>query len=309
MENKQVSVTLPTDDKGYLGRTCPKCNEYFKIKLGTGLKTKICICPYCNHNDESSAFTTKEQYEYAKSIALNQVKRELLGEVYRTFKGLEFGNKGDFIQMRVTTPPIPQFPIKYFSEKLLETYVTCDNCSLDFAVYGVFGNCPDCGQINAFTVFKKSMEIGRVLLASIENQKDLTTEIAEISLKSVLNHFISSFDSLGKELKKKYPTKFPERPKNLFQNIDELEKAIKSEFKISLTDDEAKFSFTRKMFQVRHIYEHNMGVVDDDFIIKIPELKHLKGKKYQLAIIELKELMILLVEITLRIEQQLKKVD
>jgi len=309
MENRQVSVSLPTDN-GYLGRTCPQCKEYFKIKLGTGLKDiKHCIWPYCNHSAESSDFTTKEQYEYAKSVAIDQVKREVLGQIYKELKDLEFGRKGDFMQLKVTTPPIPQFPIKYFSEKSLETYVICDNCSLDFAVYGVFGNCPDCGQINAFTVYKKSIEIGQKLLKSIKNQADLPSDIKEISLKSVLNHLVSSFDSLGKELRKKYPSKFPERPKNLFQNIDELKKVILNEFKISLTEKETDFNFTKRLIQVRHIYEHNMGVVDDEFLIKVPDYGHLKGKKYKLNIEELEQLMTTLTAISFRIEEQLKRVN
>ncbi|MDP1726191.1 MAG: hypothetical protein Q8M15_05365 [Bacteroidota bacterium] len=304
---KQVSVTLPTDDNGYLGRSCPRCNEYFKIKLGTGIKTKKCICPYCNFSDETKAFTTNEQYEYAKSIAVGQVKRELLGEIYKKFKDLEFGKKGDFLHLRVTTPPIPNFPIKLFSEKTLETYVTCDNCTLDFSVYGVFGHCPDCGQINAFTVFKKSLEIGINLLDSIEKQQDLTNEAKELSLKSVLNHTVSSFDSLGKELRKKNPDKFPERPRNLFQNIDELRSVIFKEFSLELSDNDSDFEFIRLMFQVRHIYEHNMGVVDDDFITKVTSLKHLRGKKYRLDINDLRKLVASLTTMTLKIQTILSR--
>lgn len=36
------------------------------------------------------------------------------------------------------------------------------------------------------------------------------------------------------------------------------------------------------MFQARHIYEHNVGVMDDDFVRKVPNLRHLKGRKYPL---------------------------
>ena len=310
MENRQVSVTLPTDSNGYLGRTCPNCKEYFKIKLGTGLKgINTCICPYCNHKATSSEFTTAEQYEYAKSVAIGQVKTELLGQIFRQAKGLEFGKRGDFIHLRVTTPPIPQFPIKYFSEKGLETYVTCDNCKLDFAVYGVFGNCPDCGQINAFTIFNKSLEIAKRLLESIENQADLTSDIKEVSLKSVLNHLVSSFDSLGKELRNKYPSRFPERPRNLFQNIDELDKVLTNQFRIPLTANEKDFKFLKRLFQVRHIFEHNMGVIDDDFIAKVQDSAHLKGKKYRLQGAELSQLMTTLTQTAQRIAEQLSSVQ
>jgi hypothetical protein len=40
--------------------------------------------------------------------------------------------------------------------------------------------------------------------------------------------------------------------------------------------------FLMKMFQVRHIFEHNVGVVDDDFVQNVPGSAHLKGRKYKL---------------------------
>lgn len=37
------------------------------------------------------------------------------------------------------------------------------------------------------------------------------------------------------------------------------------------------------MFQVRHIYEHNAGVIDNDFIKKLPDYSSLFGRKYPLT--------------------------
>ena len=36
------------------------------------------------------------------------------------------------------------------------------------------------------------------------------------------------------------------------------------------------------MFQVRHIFEHNGGVVDDDFCRTVPGMNHLVGRRYPL---------------------------
>ena len=44
----QMSISIPTDENGYLGRECPEksCEGYFKIKPGTGLPSATdCICP------------------------------------------------------------------------------------------------------------------------------------------------------------------------------------------------------------------------------------------------------------------------
>jgi len=34
------------------------------------------------------------------------------------------------------------------------------------------------------------------------------------------------------------------------------------------------------MFQVRHLYEHNMGVIDTEFVNKIPGFNNAIGRKY-----------------------------
>src|ERR1700693_3569533 len=71
-----VSVTLPKDDSGYIGRECPveSCLGYFKVRPGTGLPGADipCYCPYCGHNGASNTFYTKEQVEFARSVALRQ---------------------------------------------------------------------------------------------------------------------------------------------------------------------------------------------------------------------------------------------
>lgn len=33
----QMAIPIPPDDKGYIGRECPECEQYFKITLGTGI--------------------------------------------------------------------------------------------------------------------------------------------------------------------------------------------------------------------------------------------------------------------------------
>lgn len=43
------------------------------------------------------------------------------------------------------------------------------------------------------------------------------------------------------------------------------------------------------MFQVRHIYEHNFGVVDDDSVAQAPEPASWHGRKYPLSRDEVRE--------------------
>ena len=143
-ERKTINVSMPTDRHGLAGRECPSCLMYFKLKPGTGLATTQCSCPYCGYQDESSEFMTQDQKEYLTSYAA----REVLGPLFRDFADtlhrMETPSNG-FIQLKISAT-VPDFPIQYYQEKILETNVTCDTCGLVFSIYGVFSNCPNCGS-------------------------------------------------------------------------------------------------------------------------------------------------------------------
>ena len=88
-----------------------------------------------------------------------------------------------------------------------------------------------------------------------------------------MNGAVSAFDALGKALRDKHSA-IPVRPLNLFQNLRELDKVLAKltgkNISQILTPVDTDFLFL--MFQVRHIYEHNAGVIDDEFVKKLPAL-------------------------------------
>lgn len=280
---KQINVPFPTDELGMFGRECPSCKGYFKVKLGTGLPTSECICPYCGEKSEHSQFFTKAQVEYAQSVAAREVIGPELKKLEKSFRELERSTRGGFIQFKVRTTGF-NFPLKYYQEKDLETHVTCDNCGLEFAIYGVFANCPDCARLNALVIFNKSIEVAKRRLRLIDSIDQREKSLIEAILDDALSGGISAFDGFGKALRTKYPNKLAKRPKNLFQNITALSDCLNKTTGKSLMDliSQKEYESLFKWFQVRHIYEHNMGVVDDDFIKKIPNMAHMKGKKYAL---------------------------
>jgi len=190
----------------------------------------------------------------------------------------------------------PFISTKYYKEKELETYVVCANCGLNFAVYGIFANCPDCNNLNALTVFEKSIEAAKKMLKLIESIDD--NELIGVLLKDALSGGVSAFDALGKFLRSRYTYIFPEKPKNLFQNLTSLDYCLRGNLETSLTDilGEEEHGFIVKMFQVRHIYEHNLGVIDEDFIRKLPAYRSHKGRKYVLDANETSEFLDILLK-------------
>src|SRR5450759_1259742 len=76
-----ISIPIPADSDAFTGRECPQpdCEGYFKIEFGTGLKGEglPCHCPYCGHTAGHDHFWTKEQIEYAKSVAMRTITAAL----------------------------------------------------------------------------------------------------------------------------------------------------------------------------------------------------------------------------------------
>jgi len=303
----QISVDIPRDHEGMLGRECLECKRYFKIKPGTGLPTSYCHCPYCEYEGDSSTFWTEAQIKYAESVAIkkafNQLVKPSLDKLTDSFKDLERSSRNSFIKFKVTvTDDDFKFPTKYYREKELETKVICDNCGLEFSIYGVFSRCPDCKELNAFLIFDKSLEITQKQLSLFSNP-EIPEDVRQQSFSFILTSCISTFDGLGKELRQRNPGIYPKEPKNLFQNISLLDEKLNN----YLTQNHSDFGLLTKLFQVRHIYEHNMGVIDKDFVNKLPEFRNRQGQKYNLTQSELEIFILKMKELGNLIKEHLKK--
>lgn len=282
---EKVSVDIPLDEDGMIGLDCLECEKYFKLKPGTGLSTTYCHCPYCDYEGEGDTFWTKEQLEYAQSIAANKfINNTVKPHLDKIFKDLERKTKRSFIKFKYKSSNKSKFfPVKYYSEKELETNVKCNNCGLEFSIYGVFASCPDCNEINAFLIYNESLKVTEKKL-NIFLKPEIPENIRKDSLKHILTDCISSFDALGKELRKKKPELFQNKSKNLFQKINLLNSLLDDYIEKNIDN----FSFIYKMFQVRHLYEHNMGVIDNYFIKYVDGYDNKVGKKYRLTSEELR---------------------
>ncbi|HVC89393.1 MAG TPA: hypothetical protein VND66_02105 [Acidobacteriaceae bacterium] len=273
----QFSIPITVDDDGYLGRECPvqDCLGYFKITPGTGVKGPApCFCPYCGHKGESNTFFTQEQIEYAKSVVLRKVTDAL----HKDLKSLEFEHKpqGLFgIGLSLKVQRSAPLPIRYYREKELETAITCDNCTLRYAIYGVFGWCSDCGVHNSLQILIKNLELAR---------KELTlAATAEVDLANhltgdALENAVSAFDGFGRELCQRKSVEI--RFQNLAAARRKAQDAFGFDFADTLRPDE--WDAACRAFQKRHLLAHKMGVIDDDYIQKANDAGAILGRRIAL---------------------------
>lgn len=286
----EFRISLPTDEKGMIGRECPKsdCLGYFKIELGTGLQgdNLPCHCPYCGHTDSSNEFYTPAQNKYIESIVISQITKALKKDIEAWDRDLRHQTRGGFLKLSVEYRG-HSHPVHYYVEKDLETEVVCDKCTLHYAIYGVFGYCPDCRTHNTRQILEKNLELveKQISLAAKADDPELTAYLIADALENV----VSAFDGFGREL-----CRIQTPPESIsFQNIvgarDRLLKAYGFDLSSSVSPDE--WESVNRGFQKRHLFAHNMGVVDKAYLSKANDANAIEGRKVSLNIDEIRELM------------------
>jgi hypothetical protein len=287
MNGQTVSITLPKDENGYIGRECPvaECEGYFKVVGGTGLTGPDlqCYCPYCGHHGDPNTFYTKEQIEYAKSVAFQQFS----DMVYQEMKRIEFSPRptGGLLSVGLSVKRGTRPPLRYYREQQLETEVECESCTLKYAIYGVFGFCPDCGSHNSVQILGKNLDLAdkEITLAST-----VDGEMAAYLISDALENSVSAFDGFGRETCRVHQAKatVPADAENVsFQNLAGARQRVQRLFGYDLaapvgTDD---WDFACRCFQKRHLLAHKMGVVDDAYVRSSGDATAVVGRKVIIA--------------------------
>jgi hypothetical protein len=279
----KIPVPLVLDSAGYLGRECPKqdCKKYFKVLPGTGLKeTEHCICPYCGHMDANENFFTEDQVKRLNSAAMNAAHDLIL----REFKKMEFDMKpreGFGIGLSFKVNDMAPIPLHVYSEKDLETYITCGNCTLKYAVYGLFAYCPDCGEPNTLQIFFENIKI---IHRAIENSKSVDPKLAQNLIENAFEDCESTFDAFGRELCNVHRLKsnIPEKIHKLnFQNLDSAKENFKNHFNTDLDSgvSSEEWKIARISFLKRHLLAHKFGIIDEDYIRRSGDIQAIPGRK------------------------------
>lgn len=292
----QISISIPLDENGFMGRECPDCERYFKIKPGTGLvgENLPCHCPYCGHSDPQDHFWTKAQIEYAQSIAA----RKVMAAVQKDLKKLEFDIKprgafGIGISMSVEPGSLPS--VRHYAEKHLETDVICDHCTLFYTIYGVFAFCPDCRTHNSTQILGTNLELAEKLL-SLAGQTD--TDVAQQLVADALENAVSAFDGFGREACRVHAAKAidPSKAEAMsFQNLGGAQKNLRTLFGFDVVSgvQPDEWKFLCQSFQKRHLFAHKMGIVDQHYVDVTADMGAAVGRKIVVTGDEVKRLLLL----------------
>ena len=307
-----ISISIPTDDSGLIGRECPQsdCQGYFKIKLGTGLEGEDlpCNCPYCGHTAGHDQFYTKEQIEYAQSVAMRQIS----DAVFKDFKKFEFDHKprGPFgIGMSMKVERGRLIPIRSYREKQLETEIVCFNCTLRYSVYGVFAYCPDCGEHNSLQILEKNLELVEKMLDMVTTaDKELTDKIVENALEDC----VSAFDGFGRKICRINASKATDRNRVntlAFQNLEGVKSILVQlfNFELDVGIPKEEWEMAVRSFQKRHLVAHSMGVVDTEYVRKSGDTQAIVGHKVNISTNEVRSLVRVVAKFSQHLVRELQR--
>jgi hypothetical protein len=297
---RNPTVRIPPDKDGFVGRECPAkgCGLYFKLVSGTGLPdVDHTYCPYCGGQATSDCFFTKAQIKYATAVMTARVEEALhkdleptLRETNCSLAALErslaetmhaLTGRRPYVQPFDDRPgPPPYRRIPSLREKDLETVVECDHCTLRYAIYGVFGHCPDCGVHNSRQMLDKNLDLAEkyVALANVQSDPEVAAGLRESALLAA----VGRWDGFGREACRKAAATNAAVPADLsFQSLagarDRLLKALSLDLAAGLTPDE--WTATGRAFQKRHLLSHSMGVVDEQYKKRADDPAAVVGRK------------------------------
>jgi hypothetical protein len=160
--------------------------------------------------------------------------------------------------------------------------VTCDSCTLEYAVYGVFGFCPDCGTHNSLQILQKNLALARkeLELASAQADPDLQRHLVEDALENC----VSAFDGFAREACRIRAASSADHAKChslSFQNLPRSARRLKELFGIELQDTVSlpDWSTIHTAFMKRHLIAHRAGVVDQQYLDETGESSTFLGRR------------------------------
>ena len=282
-----MSVPLPADEQGMTARECPQPDcapGYFKVRLGTGVTepgNAQCWCPYCGSQGEKGSFLTHAQRSYAKSVVLREAQSGVQRMIKDAF-GLDSRGRrrmgGDFLSIELSLKQSPPRPVVMPYEEELRRNVTCPDCTLAHAVFGIAVWCPDCGNDIFLTHVAAELDVVRKVLGEVGGRTErLGPRVAARDIENALEDAVSAFEAVLKFTYKRslIPTLGEEQVErklrglgNAFQNPVRAAEILRNELYVELEEligCESQESLWRTI-QKRHPITHNLGVVDRKYL-------------------------------------------
>lgn len=275
---KKVTVSIPTE-KGYVGRECngSNCKKYFKVKADTPVVEMF--CPYCGDKFDNDELWRTEHIEYAKKVAAEEMLAAAHKDIQNMFKKAFSESKGITYK---SSRPYRKKPISPPKERLVDSEIECPECNNKFQVDGIFGYCPCC-RFENILLYDANWELIKQEIERSSNK--------ERALRHAYSDLVSTFENFSRKRATRLSI-----DQGRFQNIDHTRRQFKSKVGLDIFSGISSIQLRaiKRVFEKRHVAEHNECIISKRYIEQIPEDSDFLGQRAQLSIGELEEAALIL---------------
>lgn len=290
-----IPVTLQSDENGYFDRECPNenCLYQFKIKLKDWedkVSDEEVHCPMCGHVDTSDKWWTQDQLEQIQEIAANYAMNYIQAELDKSFRSLERSTRSNKF-FKITYKPGKRVsfinnPIGQMPE--WEQEIACEKCGTTYSVIGSAYFCPCCGYNSASSSFSESLDTIQKMLDSVDQMKALFSEKydndkAETMCRSMIEGSLGDCVSAFQKFAERRYTEITGKSArvNDFQIIEKGNNLFRSAVGYGYEKwlSEYELSMLKLYFQRRHLFEHNNGMVDEQYLSKTGDTNYSVGQR------------------------------
>jgi hypothetical protein len=243
-----LMVYIVSDSEMMWGAECPRCSAYWR----SNSPSKCCVS--CGLRGEPHLFLTAAHgayiQQYCSLFALAQDAPD--GEHV-----IDLDAVADAVES-VEKPPF------YYAEESQQNKFTCATCGCVVDILGKFGYCCRCGTRNDLQELDKTLDAIRTRINSEGAKHEDCVRDAVAAFDSFVGQYV-------RELVKRVPmtrSRINRLENSRFHNVNLVRDELKSTFDIDVFDgiDAKDHGFAVMMFLRRHVYEHNGGEADEEYI-------------------------------------------
>jgi len=243
-----LMVYIVTDSEMMWGAQCPRCSAYWR----SASPSKCCVS--CGLRGEPHLFLTDahgafiEQYCSLFAQAQNAPDGEHVIDLDAVADAVE----------SVEKPPF------YYAEESQQNKFKCNACGCVVDILGNFGYCSRCGTRNDF------QELETKTMVAIRDRIN-SQEQREACVRDAVAAFDSFVGQYVRELVRRVPltsARMNRLQSSRFHNVSQVREELNGVFDIDIFKgiDASDQQFAVMMFARRHVYEHNGGEADEQYI-------------------------------------------
>lgn len=277
-------MKIVPDEDGYLDKECPNdmCLSKFKVQSDDWvdrIQDHDAYCPFCGFQADYEQWFTTEQIEQAKGQAV-EYAGSLIGKSLKKDSrrgGFKYKGNTHFYNLPAKTLEI------------MQQKITCEECGFRYAVIGSAYYCPCCGKNTSTRTYLAMIEKTRASVESIDiirnsiSDRDDAERCCETLLTGALNELVVTVQRVCESV---YKERVPEAKlrANIFQSLDQgsklWEELTGQGYQDWLTDEE--YTTLRTCFQRRHLFDHQAGIVDKQYIDRSGDNSYREGQRIKL---------------------------